>query len=71
MFMSFALQGYIAGKKSACKVRQDRLSIPHPPITYFSLDLALLFHGHKKRPCPTVGLGARLDLWLHTIVHTC
>ena len=32
------------------------------PITYFSLYLALLFHGHMKRLCPDpiVGLGARL-----------
>ena len=49
------------GKKSACQVRQHRLS--NSPITYFSLYLALLFHGHTKRPCPDpiVGLGARLS----------
>ena len=40
----------------------DKTNYQTLPITYISLYLALLFHGHAKRLCPdpVVGLGARL-----------
>ena len=49
-------------KKSACQVRQDRLSNP-PNYFLFHLFLVHLFYGRTKRLCPDpiVGLGAKLS----------
>ena len=57
------------GKKSACQVRQDRLS--NHPDYIFHFIFVFLFHGRTKRLCPDliVGLGARLRLQLHGAIY--